>query len=66
MGLAFSFLGLFFRMHRILPKNLSLTLIFLSLANAISISGPNNVYVVFPILLAILAEKNFKAVLSAK
>jgi hypothetical protein len=66
LGLTVSFLGLFFRMRSQLPKNLPKTLILLALANAISVSGPNNVYVVFPILLAILAERNFKVLLSAK
>ena len=66
VGLTISFLGLFIRMRRDLPKFLPVTLILLALANAISVSGPNNLYVVFPILLAILAERNFKILLSSK
>lgn len=66
VGLGISFFGLFLRIRRQLPKFLPLTLILLALANAISVSGPNNVYVVFPIMLALLAERNFKILLPAK
>jgi hypothetical protein len=59
VGLAISFLAIFLRIYRHLPHPLPLILTTLALVNAISVSGPNNVYVVFPLLLAILMERNF-------
>jgi hypothetical protein len=57
-GLIISFLAIFSRLNGLLPKPMPQIFVFLALINAASVSGPNNVYVVFPILLAILAANN--------
>lgn len=59
LGLLFSFIGIYLSLARLFPKPLPHILTFLALANAASVSGPNNVYVVYPILLAILSARNF-------
>jgi hypothetical protein len=59
IGLVISFIAILLRIHRRLPHPLPRILTILAFANAISVSGPNNVYVIFPVLLAILTEKNF-------
>jgi hypothetical protein len=58
-GLLLSLLAIYFRINTVLPKPLPQTLTLLAFINSISVSGPNNVYVVTPILIAVIVEKQF-------
>jgi hypothetical protein len=57
-GLLLSFLAIYFRINAVLPKPLPQILTLLAFINALSVSGPNNVYVIFPILLAIITKQH--------
>ncbi len=59
IGLVVSFGAIFLRIRKRLPHPLPHILTILAFANAASVSGPNNVYVIFPLLIAILTEKHF-------
>jgi len=58
-GLLLSLLAIYLRINTVLPKPLPQTLTLLAFINSISVSGPNNVYVVTPILIAVIVEKQF-------